>query len=205
MVQDKNITPIEHIVNRIFLIRNIKVMFDFDLAELYGVTVKRLNEQVKRNKERFPEDFMFQLSHQEFKIWESQVLKFQNGTLNDEHGQHLNSQNVMTKPLRSQIATLKKGRGQHRKYLPYVFTEQGVAMLSSVLKSKRAVQTNIAIIRTFVKLREILLTHKELRLKIEKMEKKYDQQFKIIFETIKRFLISKEKPAGQLGFYADKK
>jgi hypothetical protein len=136
--QSPQLIPIESIERRIFLIRGHKVMLDRDLAELYGVTTKRLNEQVKRNRGRFPEDFMFQLSLEEGKS----ILA-----------------------LRSQFATLK--RGWHLKYAPYAFTEHGVAMLSSVLNSQRAVQMNILIIRAFVALREMLATHKDLARKIE--------------------------------------
>jgi phage regulator Rha-like protein len=100
--------------------------------------------------------------------------------------------------LRSQFVTLR--RGQHRKYLPYAFTEQGVAMLSSVLNSKRAIQVNIQIMRTFIKLREMLLTHKELKQKIEAMEREYDYQFKIVFDAIKKLLEPPEKPKGKIGF-----
>ncbi|HHT9105306.1 MAG TPA: ORF6N domain-containing protein [Candidatus Wujingus californicus] len=143
-------------------------MLDTDLALLYGVKTKMLNQAVKRNIQRFPDDFMFQLTREEF-----------------------NS-------LRSQIVTLK--RGQHRKYLPYVFTEQGVAMLSSVLNSERAIQVNIQIMRAFIKLKEMLSTHKDLKQKIEEMEKKYDYQFKIVFDAIKQLLEPPAEPKGKIGF-----
>lgn len=142
------VVPIELIENKIFIIRGQKVMLDRDLAQLYEVETKRLNEAVKRNSERFPEDFMFQLTKEEF--------------------QNLISQNVIsnlkfhfgTSSLRSQFATSKRG-GQ--RYLPYAFTEHGVAMLSSVLKSKRAIAINIQIIRIFNKLRHMAIEHKDLR------------------------------------------
>jgi len=162
--------PSERIISRIFLIRGKKVIIDQDLAELYDVGTKVLNQAVKRNLARFPSDFMFQLNKQESDIW------------------------------RSQIVTLKSGRGQHRKYLPYVFTEQGVAMLSSVLNSDRAIQVNIQVIRTFTKLRELLATNKELRIKIENMEKKYDAKLKQVFDVLKQLLIQESKPKGQMGF-----
>lgn len=181
MPTKKEIIPNERIISKIFYIRKKKVMFDRDLAELYGVETKVLNQAVKRNRERFPVDFMFQLSLNEANLWWSQFA-----ALNRKKGR-----------LRSQIVTSKKGG---RRYLPYVFTEQGVAMLSSVLKSQRAVQVNIAIMRTFVKLREILLTNKELREKIEKMEKKYDEKFKIVFEVIKKLIINEQKPKNSIGF-----
>ena len=151
------------------MIRGKKVMFDRDLAELYGVETRSLNQAVSRNKARFPEDFMFQLADQEMQNWISQI-----------------------------VMSNREKMGIRRK--PYLFTEQGVAMLSSVLKSPRAVQVNIAIMRTFVKLREILLTHKELREKIEKMEKKYDEKFKLVFEVIKKLITEEEKPSNPIGF-----
>ena len=131
-------------------------MLDSDLAELYGVETKVLNQAVKRNSERFPDDFMFQLSAEEFSI------------------------------LKSQSVTSSSWGG--RRTPPYVFTEQGVAMLSSVLRSERAVDVNIQIMRTFVKLREMLATHKDLARKINAMEKKYDQQFQVVFDAIRKLL-----------------
>ena len=172
-MKHNSLLPIERIAKKIYLLRNQKVMIDKDLAELYGVSTGRLNEQVKRNIDRFPEDFMFQLSRTESEI------------------------------LRSQIAIIKPGRGKHRKYLPYAFTEQGVAMLSSVLKSKRAVQVNIQIMRAFVKLREILSTHKELAQKLKELELKmdsHDQQIQAIFEVINQLISPLEKPKRKIGF-----
>jgi len=145
-------------------------MLDTDLAELYRVTTKRLNERVRRNIKRFPSDFMFQLTKEE------------------------------EESLRSQIATLKGGRGQHRKYLPYVFTEQGVAMLSSVLNSERAVQVNIEIMRAFVRLRELMSTHKDLARKLETLEKKYDAQFKVVFDAIRQLMTQPEPKKRKIGF-----
>jgi phage regulator Rha-like protein len=160
----------EAIEKRILLIRGHKVMLDSHLADLYGVTTKRLNEQVRRNPKRFPGDFMFRLT-------------------TEEHD-----------ALRSHFATLKRGRGRHRKYLPYVFTEQGVAMLSSVLNSERAIHVNIEIIRTFVHLREILATHKDLALKLEQLEQKYDKQFRVVFEAIRQLMIPPDPPKRRIGF-----
>lgn len=151
-------------------------MFDVDLAELYDVPTRRLNEQVRRNRESFPEDFMFQLTLDEAKILFVS---------------------------RSQNATLK--RGKNIKYAPYVFTEQGVAMLSSVLKSKRAVQINIHIMRVFTELREMLLTHKDLRDKIEKMENKYDKRFRAVFDAIRQLIDEKSVPLNKIGFAERKK
>lgn len=144
------------------------MLFDRDLAALYGVTTGNFNKTVKRNIERFPDDFMFQLTKEEY-----DSLRFQFGILK---------------------------RGRHSKYLPYVFTENGVAMLSGVLNSERAVQVNIQIMRTFTRLREMLLTHKDLRQKIEEMEQKYDYQFKIVFEAIKQLLEPPAKPKKPIGF-----
>jgi hypothetical protein len=145
------LVPIERIQQCIYLIRNQKVMLDKDLAVLYGVRSIALRQQVKRNIERFPPDFMFQLNDQEVDI--------------------LLSQNVI--PSRKSLGG----------YNPYAFTEQGVAMLSSVLRSKRAVEVNIAIMRTFVKLREILADNALLRHKIESMERKYNEQFQQVFKV----------------------
>jgi hypothetical protein len=168
------VIPIERIQQCIYLIHKQKVMLDKDLAALYGVTTKRLNEQVQRNIERFPSDFMFQLSNDEAKV------------------------------LRSQIATSKKGRGG-RRYNPYVFTEQGVAMLSSVLRSKRAVEVNIAIMRTFVKLRQILADNALLRRKIESMERKYDEQFQQVFAVLKYMVAEETRPNKPFGFHSKTK
>lgn len=142
------------ISNKIHFIRGHRVMLDTDLAELYDVPAKRLNEQVKRNKARFPYDFMFQLTQEEHEI------------------------------LRSQIATLKQGHGKHRKYNPYVFTEHGIAMLSSVLNSERAIQVNIEIVRAFIHIREWMSGNRALAKKLEELEEKYDEQFKVVFDAI---------------------
>ncbi len=184
---DMAVIPIERIQNRIFYIRSQKVMFDSDLAELYQVETRALNQAVRRNPRRFPEEFMFQLNKREFENWRSQIVM----SSSDD-------------PLRSQFVTLKRGRGKHAKYLPLVFTEQGVAMLSSVLKSERAIQVNIQIMKTFTKLREMLLTHEQLRRKIEAMEKNYDKQFRIVFQTIKLLLKEDERPKSAIGFTSKK-
>ncbi|MBU2575813.1 ORF6N domain-containing protein [Patescibacteria group bacterium] len=167
--------PSEIIANKIYIFRGHRVMIDSDLAQLYDVEIKNLTRQVRRNIDRFPEDFMFQLTSGEFDS------------------------------LRCHFVTLKKNRGQHRKYLPYVFTEQGVAMLSSVLRSKRAVQVNIQIMRTFTKIRELLATNEVLRKKIEAMESKYDQKFKVVFDVIKKLISEDKKPKTQIGFEIRKK
>ena len=170
-----SLIPQETIEGKILLIRGRKVLIDRDLANLYGVETKHLKRQVRRNVNRFPEDFMFQLSRQEFENW------------------------------RCQIVTSNPADKMGLRYPPYAFTEQGVAMLSSVLNSERAVQVNIQIMRTFTKLREMILTHKELQKKIESMEKKYDYQFKIVFDAIKRLLEPPENPKGRIGFRSVKK
>jgi len=161
------IVPAEIIEQKILLIRGKKVMLDKDLAGLYGVETFNLNKAVKRNIERFPEDFMFQLTSEEFKN-----LIFHFGI---------------------------SSWGGTRK-CPYAFTENGVAMLSSVLNSKRAIQVNIQIMRTFTKLKEMIATHKDLQKKIEDMEKKYDHQFKVVFDAIKQLLAKPEPKKKKIGF-----
>jgi hypothetical protein len=187
-MKSKSLIPAEVIESKIFLIRSKKVMLDSDLAFLYGVETKVLNQAVKRNKKRFPEDFMFQLSSQEMNSLRSQFV-------------------TLDINLKSQIV-ISKGRGRYSKYNLYAFTEQGVAMLSSVLNSKRAIETNIQIIRTFTKLREMIISNTELRRKIEDLERKYDNRFRVVFDTIKRILITTKKEAGspvkKIGF-SDKK
>ncbi|MFH1701849.1 MAG: ORF6N domain-containing protein [Nitrospirota bacterium] len=168
-----SLVPVEMIEKKIYLIRGHKVMLDSDLAELYGVATKVLLQAVKRNLNRFPEDFMF-------------ILKYQD-----------------VAALRSQIVTLKKGRGEHRKYLPYVFTEQGVAMLSSVLNSERAVKVNIEIMRAFVRLREMLSSNKELALKLAQLERKmekHDEEIKLIFDAIRELMKPPEAKTKKIGF-----
>jgi hypothetical protein len=162
--------PAERIEKAILLVRGQKVMLDRDLAELYGVTTGNLNKAVKRNLDRFPPDFMFQLKQEEYES------------------------------LRFQFGILKKG--QHSKYLPYAFTEQGVAMLSSVLRSKRAVHVNIEIMRAFMRLRQFLSAHKELEQKLEEMEMKYDEQFQVVFEAIRQLMTPPDPPRKRIGFEA---
>ncbi len=194
MLVPEKLAPLVH------YLRHEKVILDSDLAELYGVSTKRLNEAVKRNRERFPADFMFQLTDAEV-----DGLRCQSGVLNADQGS-LKSQIAIAKnsesSLRSQSATLK--RGQHRKYLPYAFTEQGVAMLSSVLRSPRAVEVNIAIMRTFVQLRRLMDSNALLAEKIEALEEKYadhDQQFQLVFDAIKQLIATPVPPPKELGFH----
>jgi len=151
-----SLIPVERVEQKILLIRGEKVLLDNDLAELYGVETKAMNRAVKRNKDRFPDDFAFQLNEQEY-----EALRCHFGT--------------------------SKGKGG-RRYLPYVFTEQGIAMLSSVLKSKRAALVNVAIMRTFVQLRKMIASNKELVQKLAQLEKKYDHQFKMVFDAIRELM-----------------
>jgi hypothetical protein len=162
------VTPVERIAQAIVLIRGQKVMLDQDLAYLYGVSTKVLNQAVRRNESRFPSDFMFQLTREE-------VVN-----------------------LRSQFVTAEP---RNIRYLPYAFTEQGVAMLSSVLRSERAVRVNIEIMRAFVQLRQMLASHADLARKLETLETKYDSQFKIVFDAI-RELMTPDAPATKrrIGF-----
>ncbi|HUK81131.1 MAG TPA: ORF6N domain-containing protein [Verrucomicrobiae bacterium] len=172
---------VERIERAILMLRGQKVMLDSDLAELYGVSVGRLNEAVKRNKSRFPADFTFQLTADEF-----EDLRRQTGTSN----------------LKSQIA-ISSSRWGGRRHPPYAFTEQGVAMLSSVLRSHRAVQVNVEIMRTFVRLRRWLVTHEDLARRLDELEKKYDTQFRGVFEAIRQLMIPPEPPRKRIGFHGD--
>ena len=167
-----SIMPSDLIDQRILFLRGLKVMISPDLAELYGVKPKALLQAVKRNLSRFPEDFMFQLNWKEMDL--------------------LNSRS------RSQFVTLIRGR--NIKYLPYAFTEQGVAMLSSILRSNRAVQVNIEIMRAFVRLRQILSSHKDLARKLEDLEKKYNSQFKVVFDAIRQLMMPPINPKRRIGF-----
>ena len=164
----KELIPVAIIERKIYLIRGEKVMLSMHLAELYGVETRTLNQAVKRNIHRFPEDFMFQI--------------------NESETDQLVSQNVIP----------------HKKYfggsLPYAFTEQGVAMLSSVLNSERAVQVNIAIMRAFVKLREMIASNKDLARRLDDIEKKYDSQFKVVFDAIRQLMTPPEPKKRKIGF-----
>ncbi|RZB30346.1 MAG: hypothetical protein SRB1_02626 [Desulfobacteraceae bacterium Eth-SRB1] len=164
--------PIERIASKIYLIRNLKVMLDRDLAELYAVETKVLKQAVKRNSDRFPADFMFELTMDEFKN------------------------------LRSQIVTSSWGGAR---YLPMVFTEQGVAMLSSVLKSERAIHVNIQIMRTFTKLREALLDNKDIRRELEGLKQITEERFRIVFETLDQILAVENKPKKKIGYIVKEK
>lgn len=168
-MSDKILIPdaIEASIRRI---RGQNVMLDSYLASLYGVETKVLNQAVRRNSERFPRDFMFQLVAEE------------------------------VKSLRSQIVTLKAGRGEHQKYRPYAFTEQGVAMLSSVLRSPRAIAVNVEIMRAFVALRRMLGSNAELARKLDALEQRYDSQFKAVFQAIRDLMAPPRPPPPKIGF-----
>jgi hypothetical protein len=163
------VIPREGIEQTILVIRGHNVMLDSNLAHLYGVTAGRLNEAVKRNEDRFPSDFMFQLTKPEF-----------------EH-------------LKSQIA-ISSSKWGGRRHAPYAFTEQGVAMLSSVLHSKRAIQVNIGIMRAFVQLREMITSNKGLARRLNELEKKYDGQFRVVFEAIRELMAEPESKPRRIGF-----
>lgn len=163
--------PDARVERAIYRIRNQNVMLDRDLAQLYGVPTKVLNQAVSRNRNRFPDDFMFQLTKEEFDNWRSQIV----------------TSNVAAK------------MGVRRR--PYAFTEQGVAMLSSVLRSARAIQVNITIMRAFVQLREMLSTHKDLARKLAEMERRYDKQFKVVFDAIRQLMMPPSpKKRRRIGF-----
>ena len=161
--------PVEMIERKILIIRGQKVMLDRDLAVLYDVETRMLNQAVRRNIRRFPKDFMFQLTKDEMNNWKSQI-----------------------------VISNKEKMGLRK--TPYAFTENGVAMLSSVLNSERAITVNIQIMRTFTKIREMLATHKDLKQKIEEMEKQYDAQFKVVFDAIKQLMEPPQKTRKRIGF-----
>ncbi|MDO8592266.1 MAG: ORF6N domain-containing protein [bacterium] len=196
-----NIIPIERVENKILFMRGMKVMLDRDLAELYGVGTKVLNQAVKRNKKRFPADFMFQLTRME--------------------AEYLASEGYLGEGLRSQIVTLKKESANNKgkaanlrsqivtsrwggsRYYPYVFTEQGVAMLSSVLKSERAIEMNIIIMRAFVKIRNLIYSYKDLAEKMEKLERahnKHSRQIGRIFEMLDKLINKEDAARPEIGF-----
>jgi len=168
MTADKKLLlPVERIGRLIFLIRGQKVMLDADLAELYGVDTKVLNRAFQRNRDRFPDDFVFQLTETEFE------------------------------DLRYQIGTSRWGG---RRYRPYAFTEQGVAMLSGILRSRRAIQVNVEIMRAFVRLRRMLASNAQLARKLEALEKRYDAQFKVVFDAIRQLMTPPEPSKRKIGF-----
>jgi hypothetical protein len=168
MTKTTSLIPVERIERTILLLRGEKVMLDADLATLYGVTTKRLNEQVRRNRDRFPEDFMFQLSVEE----KAEVVA------NCDHLRNL----------------------KYSPYLPHVFTEHGALMLANVLNSKKAVQASVQVVRAFVRLRQMLASNAGLARKLEELERKYDDQFRVVFEAIRQLMIPPDPPKRRIGF-----
>jgi len=164
---------------RIVMVRGQRIMLDADLAKLYGVPVKAINQAVRRNADRFPSDFAFRLDWDEAKALRSQIVTLDGAS---------------TKRLR---------RGEHRKYAPYAFTEQGVAMLSSVLKSKRAVLVNVEIMRAFVRLRELVGHSRDLARRVDALEAKYDRQFKVVFDAIRDLMTPTVPAKRRIGFISD--
>ncbi|MFH0982101.1 MAG: ORF6N domain-containing protein [Planctomycetota bacterium] len=196
MSKTNSIVPLARIESAILLIRGQKVMLDGDLGALYGVTTRALNQAVKRNLDRFPDDFMFQLT------WdESQNLRHQTGT-SSLKSQIVTLNEGANRGPRSQFVTLK--RGQNIKYRPYAFTEQGVAMLSSVLKSERAVRVNIEIMRAFVRLRRVLATNAELAKRLDQLEARvgrHDEQFVAVIQAIRKLMEPPPEPKRRrIGF-----
>jgi predicted NAD/FAD-binding protein len=180
MAERQNVILVDQIEPLILDLRGQKVLLDKDLANLYGVTVKRLNEQLRRNRERFPEDFLFQLTKEE------------------------------AESLRSQNATLKAGRGQHRKYAPYAFTEHGAIMAATILNSPRAVEVSVFVVRTFVKLRQLALTHKDLAAKLNELERKvtgHDDALRQVVQAIRQLMAPPPdaKPNQRIGFGREQK
>jgi aromatic ring-opening dioxygenase LigB subunit len=173
---DPTLLPIERVERTILILRGHRVILDSDLAALYGVPVKRLNEQVKRNTDRFPEDFAFTLTTEEYEA------------------------------LRSQIATLDTGRGEHRKYLPRAFTEHGALMAASVLSSPKAVEMSIFVVRAFVRLRQMLAANRQLAAKLNELERKvaaHDQNITALFQAVRGLMAGPDKPKRKIGFRQD--
>ena len=168
---------------KIHTVRGQRIILDFDLAEIYGVPTKRLNEQVKRNKNRFPTDFMFKITSQEWEALKSQIM-------------------ISNASMRSQFATASK---RNVRYFPYAFTEHGAAMAANVLNSPRAIEMSLFIVRAFIRLRQMLLGNKELRQEIEEMKRQTNDRFQVVFETLDHLLALDEKPKRKIGFTAKEK
>ncbi|MFA4851149.1 MAG: ORF6N domain-containing protein [Bacteroidales bacterium] len=184
----------ETIINRIFYSRGRRVMFDFDLAQIYGVETRVLNQAVKRNIKRFPADFMFQITFEEFDILKSQIVTSSSESIDNKGKRNLKSQNMIS------------SWGGSRK-LPYVFTEHGTVMLASILNSPVAIEASIYVVRAFVKLRDMLMLHKELADKIKDLEQKTQEQFKghseqlqVIFEALKQLINKENDPRKRIGY-----
>jgi len=189
MPTEKSLIPVERIEGAILLIRGEKVMLDADLAALYGVETRVLIQAVKRNAARFPPDFMFQLTKEEVDLLRSQfVTSKSDSRINKGESRNLKSQIVIS------------SWGGRRRSLPRAFTEQGVAMLSSVLNSPRAIAVNIEIMRAFIRLRRMLASHGDLARKLEALEKKYDTQFKVVFDAIRKLMAPPEPKRRRIGF-----
>ena len=191
-MSEANLIPATRIERRILFLRGQKVMLDFDLAELYGVETRTLNQAVKRNRERFPEDFMFQLTWKEVdELVRSQIVILD--------GKTRTIPSKIKRNPRSQTVILESGK--NLKFRPYAFTEQGIGMLSGVLNSPRAVQVHVAIIRMFVQLRQILASHSDLARKLATLEGKYDRQFRVVFDAIRALMSEKKSPKREIGFH----
>lgn len=167
------------IVSRIYFIRGQKVMLDSDLANMYCVETKVLNQAVKRNLKRFPQDFFFQLTHNEWDYLRSQIVTLEISPVDHK---------------------VNKGRGKFRKFLPYAFTEHGALMLASVLQSDVAINAGIFVVRAFIQLRKFLETNRELAKKVEELEAKYDEKFSLVFEAIKQLMQKKKEPVKPVGY-----
>ena len=178
---DTSLVPIERIDRAIIILRGQKVMLDSALAALYGVETRVLIQAVKRNSERFPEDFMFRLTLEEAELSRSQAV-----ILNPDSAELVEAPRV--------------GRGHNIKHLPYTFTQEGVAMLSSVLRSPRAVQVNIEIMSAFVRLRRLLRENADLGRRLDALEMKYDTQFKVVFDAFRRLMEPEPTPRRRIGF-----
>lgn len=166
----------------IFTVRHHKVIVDSDLAALYGVTTKRLNEQMRRNQDRFPEDFAFQLSEDEWEVLRSQMAT------------------ASAADIRSQIATASK---RNLRYRPYVFTEHGALMAANLLNSPQAIRMSVEVVRAFIRLRQMALSVDELSRKVRSLENKYDGQFKTVFDALRQLLTPPEPPRKKIGFHPD--
>jgi hypothetical protein len=192
MKAEGRLVPIAEIESRIYLIRGERVMLDLDLADLYDVSVGALNRSVRRNSGRFPSDFMFQLTKQEVTNLKCQI------------GISIGATNRNTRKSLQPLDNISRYGGMRgyggRRHYPYAFTEQGVAMLSSILRSERAVAVNVEIMRAFVHLRRMMLSHEELSRELRRLEKKYDGQFKIVFDAIRNLMMPPEKKRRRIGF-----
>ena len=219
MAKKRNkVVPVQQVESLIYLLRGQKAMLDSDLAALYGVPTKVFNQAVRRNRERFPDDFMFQLSEEEFeRILRSQIVTSSDGdqsqflSASDETFEkprkikgflEASRSQIVTgsKNLRSQIVTSSLKHGG-RRHFPYVFTEQGIAMLSSILRSPRAVQVNIEIMRAFVRIRQWLASNADLARRLDELEKKFDHRFKIVFDAIREMKTPPAESRREIGFH----